>query len=207
MELSVSLIILAFTGLVSYQAFSRPEMMAKFKHSPYREFSQKEWYRLLTSGFLHADWVHLLINMYMLYAFGGYVEKYIVQKYGSPTGHIIFLVFYMMNIILANIPTAFQHKHNPGFSSIGASGAISGIIFVFILLDPWQMFLFPPLPAVLLGIGYLIYSSWASNKGHGRIDHSAHFAGALAGMAMIILINHDIINVFLEKLVSDFPLK
>jgi len=209
-NLTITLLIIVFTGLVSFQGFSNYHLIDRWKHYPYRESQQKEWYRMLTSGFVHADWIHLLVNMYVLFSFGSYIESNIVNWYGNVGGRLIFLLVYMLNIILANIPTTFRQIHNPGFSSIGASGAISGLLFMTILFNPWsmfQLFFIIPIPAVLLGAGYLIYSSMAANKGQGRLDHSAHFAGALAGMALIILIHHEIVVDFFRKLVTDFPLR
>jgi membrane associated rhomboid family serine protease len=209
MDLSITLLIIVFTTLVSYQGFSRYDVIDRLKHSPARASAGGEYYRMLTSGFVHADWTHLLVNMFVLYSFGGYIESYIVREFGNVPGRIIYLGLYLLNIVFANIPTAVRHKHNPGFSSIGASGAVSGIIFIFILLQPWSilyLFFIIPVPAIIAGIGYLIYSSWAANHGHGRLDHSAHFAGATAGMLMIILLRREIINDFFFKLVHDFPL-
>lgn len=209
MEISVTLIIILFTSLISYQGFNNYNLIDRLKHSPSREANGKEYYRLLTSGFLHADWVHLLINMFVLYSFGNYIESYIISIFGNPMGKIVYLVMYLLNIVIANIPTMVRQKHNPSFSSIGASGAVSGIIFIFILLNPWAilyLFFIIPVPAIIAGIGYLIYSSYAANKGHGRLDHSAHFAGAIAGMAMIIILNRQILGDFMHRLVADFPL-
>lgn len=209
MGISITIIIIIFTCIISFQGFSKYIFIDKLKHSPSREYTYKEYYRMLTSGFVHADWTHLLVNMFVLYSFGEFIESYIVSEFGNPWGRVIFLILYLLNIILANIPTAIRHKHNPSFSSIGASGAVSGIIFIFILLRPWatlQLFFIIPLPAIVVGVGYLIYSSWAANKGHGRLDHSAHFAGALAGMFMIILLRHEIIIDFFHELIHNFPL-
>lgn len=209
MDLSITLIIIIFTALISFQGFNRYDLIDKLKHSPYREKHGKEYYRVLTSGFLHADWTHLLINMFVLYSFGNYIESYIISLFGNPSGKIIYLVMYLLNIILANIPTMIRQSQNPSFSSIGASGAVSGIIFIFILLQPWSilyLFFVIPVPAIIAGIGYLFYSSWAANKGHGRLDHSAHFAGAIAGMLMIIILNRQIAGDFLDRLIADFPL-
>lgn len=209
-SVTVTLLIILFTALVSYQGFNNYHLVDRWKHFPYRETRNKEWFRLLTSGFVHADWVHLLVNMYVLWSFGTLIENQIVGWYGPSTGRLIFLLIYLFNIILANLPTTFRQANNPGFASIGASGAVSGLLFMYILINPWAMFglmFIIPMPAVIVGIGYLIYSSWAANRGHGRIDHSAHFAGALAGMAMFILIHREVLDIFFSRLASDFPLR
>lgn len=209
-HVTVTLLIIMFTALVSYQGFNNYHLIDRWKHSPYRESRQKEWYRLLTSGFVHADWVHLLVNMYVLWGFGRQIEMQIISWYNPSTGRLLFLLIYLAIIILANMPTTFRQMNNPGFASIGASGAVSGLLFMYILLDPWATFglmFIIPMPAVILGVGYLIYSSWAANRGHGRIDHSAHFAGALAGMALFIMIHHEVLNIFLKRLVNESPLQ
>jgi membrane associated rhomboid family serine protease len=209
LDISITLLIIIFTALVSYQGFSKYTFIDRLKHSPAREAGAGEYYRLLTSGFVHADWTHLLVNMFVLYSFGMVIENYIIHEFGEVNGRVIYLVLYLLNIILANVPTAIRFKNNPGFSSIGASGAVSGIIFIFILMQPWALlylFFIIPVPAIIAGVGYLFYSSWAANQGHGRLDHSAHFAGAIAGMLMIILLRKEILSDFFYRLVHDFPL-
>ena len=209
-HISITWLIIIFTVLVSYQGFNNYYLVDRWKHYPYRETRQKEWYRLLTSGFVHADWLHVIINMYMMYTFGTMIEEYIISWYNPAKGRLIFLLVYLCNIILANLPATIRQADNPGFASIGASGAVSGLVFMYILLNPWTMFglfFIIPMPAIILGVAYLIYSSWAANRGHGRLDHSAHFAGALAGMAMIILIHREVLGDFFRKLVEDFPLR
>ncbi len=210
MGVSITLIIIIFTSLISWQGFNNYQVIDRLKHHPVREVGAKEYYRLLTSGFVHADWMHLMVNMFVLYSFGEYIENYVISIFGNIQGRIIFLVMYMLNIIIANLPTTMRHQNNPSFSSIGASGAVSGMVFIFILLQPWailNLFFIIPVPAIIAGIIYLIYSSWEARKERGRIDHSAHFAGALAGMLMIILLNREIINDFFTKLIADFPLR
>lgn len=208
MSVSITLLIILFTCLISYQGFNRYDVIDRLKHHPVREVNGKEWYRMLTSGFIHADWIHLLVNMYVLYSFGEYIEDYIVRGFGEMQGRIIYVILYLLNILLANLPTTFRHRDHPGFSSIGASGAVSGIVFMFILLQPWAtltLFFIIPVPAVIVGIGYLVYSSWAARQGHGRLDHSAHFAGAIGGMLMLILLKKEVVTDFFYKLIHDFP--
>ncbi len=210
MGISITILIIIFTCLISYQGINRYDFLDRMKHSPSREWNLKEYYRLLTSGFVHADWTHLLINMFVLYSFGEFIENYIASEFGSSEGRLIFLIVYLLNIILANIPTLLKHKDNPSFSSIGASGAVSGIVFIFILLRPWSMlylFFLIPVPAIIFAVLYLIYSSWAANKGQGRLDHSAHFAGAISGMLMMIILRKEILAEFIHRLINDFPFK
>ena len=208
MDISITLLIIVFTALVSYRGFNNYTVIDRLKHFPAREAAMKEYYRLLTSGFVHADWTHLLVNMFVLYSFGDYIERYIVNEFGQVPGRIIYLVMYLCNIVIANIPTLLSKKNTGTFSSIGASGAVSGIVFIYILMNPWAMlylFFIIPVPAIIAGVGYLIYSSWAANHGRGRLDHSAHFAGALAGMLMIILLRRELVDEFFHRLINDVP--
>lgn len=203
--MSATLIIIIATCLVSYQGFNNNVFFDKLKHYPYLEARNKSYSRWLSAGFLHGSWAHLLINMFVLYQFGTAVENFIVVQKGAVMGRTLFTLSYILMVALANIPTYLKHKNNPGFASIGASGAVSGILFMFILLDPWRMlylFFIVPCPAFVAGVLYLIYSSWASRKGHDRIDHDAHFYGAIWGLVFMILLYPGSIQLFISNLTN-----
>ena len=145
--MSVTLILIIVTGLVSYQAFSNRDMFYKLMHNPYIEVRNKEYYRFLTSCFVHGSWMHLGINMFVLYQFGQKVEGYFVQVFGEFMGRLNYLLMYLLAGIFADIPTFFKQKDNQMFSSVGASRAVSGVMFAFVLFDPWAMlYLFFILP-------------------------------------------------------------
>jgi len=207
--ITVTLIIIGVTILTSWRAFKDRGLFEKLKHYPFVENRDKEYYRFLSSGFVHGSGMHLFINMYVLYTFGDVVERIFSQEFGM-VGRIIYVFFYISAIVVADIPTFVKHKMNPSFASIGASGAVSAIVFVFILFDPWQglTFIFFPffsIPAFILGIGYLIYSSWASNRGGGRIDHSAHLAGAIYGIFFMIALRPSLMLNFVESIRTGLP--
>lgn len=207
--MSITLAIVILTGIISYQALNNASLMHKLKHLPYAEHRSGEYYRLVTSGLVHGSLGHLLINMYVLFTFGGYVEDYFVYSFGS-LGRLIFLVFYFITIVIADLPTFFQHKDNPHYAAVGASGAVSGIIFIFILLNPWSqlsiIFLpFLPFPAILGGIVYLIYTTWAAKNARDNIGHSAHLFGALFGMLFIILLKPEVLTGFIDQLTNGWP--
>ena len=122
------------------------------------------------------------------------------------TGQILFFAMYIFTVIMSNILTGIKRGNDPGYRSVGASGATSGILFVYILLDPWEMFIFPPLPAIILAIGYLIYSSWASKNSSDNIDHMAHYYGAICGVVFAIIFFPNTLNIFWDRLIHDFPL-
>ena len=166
----------------------------------------KEYYRFLTHGFVHADWGHLLINMYVLYAFGEQIEFYFDTIFTPALGKILYLALYLGAIILSSLPAYYKHKHNPYYGALGASGGTSAIVFAFIIFGPWEWFVFPPLPAILLGIGYLWYSSYMGKKGQDNIGHDAHFWGAVFGfvftMTMFTVFQPTMVDIFLQQLLS-----
>ncbi len=206
--MSLTLIIVILTSLISYNCFQDRERFGNLLHSPYQEKRSNQYYRLLTSGFLHGSMGHLLINMYVLFIFGEVIENYFLSIFGEMLGRLYFLLLYILTIIAANIPTFLIHKDNAHFSSVGASGAVSGLIFVFILFLPWHMlllFFVIPCPAIIAGILYLVYSSWAAKKGTDRIDHVAHFAGAVFGFLFTIMLEPAIFTNFLHALKTTAP--
>ncbi len=206
--ISLTLIIVIMTGIVSYQAFSNVSMREKLILHPVSIKERGEFYRFITHGFLHADLTHLLINMYVLYTFGEYVEQVFTlpQIFGPTKGRIIFLILYLGAIILSSIPSYFRHQENNFYRALGASGGTSAIVFAFIIFDPWQWFIFPPLPGILMGVGYLFYSSYMDKRGGDNIGHNAHFWGAVFGfvftLAMFQVYAPEMVDLFLEKLMS-----
>lgn len=183
-------------------------MLEQLKHSPYMESTQKEYYRFITSGFVHGSLPHLFINMYVLYMFGEAVETYFVQVFGESMGRINYLLLYLLAIIVGDLPTYVKHQNNPSFASVGASGAVSGILFVFILFNPWSkllLFFIIPCPAILAAILYVGYSTWASKNQNDMIDHDAHLYGAIFGFLFAIALKPDLFNYFLQRLMEDAP--
>ena len=206
--MSLTLILIIVTVLISWPAFSNQEMFVKLMHYPYGELRSKEYYRFLTSVFLHGSTMHLFINMFVLYQFGTAVEGYFVIQFGEGLGRTYYLLLYLLSGIFGDIPTYFKHKNNQMFSSVGASGAVSGIMLAFVIFNPWSMlllFFIIPMPAFVAAVLYLVYSSWASNKGGDRIDHEAHFWGAVFGFWFTIALKPGLFSSFLDKLIGGFP--
>lgn len=206
--MSITIIIVIITGLISYQCFQNSNLFNKLKHFPYVEARQKEYFRFVTSGFVHGGWLHLLINMFVLYEFGRHVENVFLVEFGETMGRINYLLLYFLTIIFADIPTFIKHKDNPHFSSVGASGAVSGVLFVYVLFAPWNLLMLYgiiPIPGIVAAIGYLIYSSWASRQGGGRIDHDAHMYGAIFGFLFAIVLRPSFFNAFLDRLMNGMP--
>ena len=205
MTFTVTLLIIIITCLVSYKGFTDRAFFEQLKHHPVSESKNGEWYRMISSGFLHADWLHLGINMYVLYQFGTFVESMFLAEYGQVLGRTIYLILYIAMIIIADIPSLIKHKDNQYYGAIGASGAVSGILFIFILYAPWSMlrlYFAIPIPAIIFGVLYLGYSSWASKNSNDNIGHDAHFFGAVAGIVIALLALPWLFPHFLEAVMA-----
>ena len=201
----VTISILVVTVLISIQGFNNPDVIYKLRHWPTAEKNQKEYYRFLSSGFVHGSWIHLIINMFVFYQFGQEVEEKFISELDPMLGSLLFLVVYLLIIVLADIPSFMKHKDNPHYASIGASGAVSGIMMMYVIFYPWKMLLLYavlPIPGVIAGIAYIIYSSWADKQQKGRIDHSAHLYGAILGIIFLFALKPSIIPVFIKQLMN-----
>lgn len=206
MNLTVILVIL--TTIISMQGFQKPFYTQRLGHHPYSIVRLKEYYRMLTCGFVHGSWAHLLINMFVLWMFGERIEYYFVQIWGPLFGRLYFVLIYLLTIIGANLPSLNRHKNDPGYFSIGASGGVSGIVFIFILFHPWEklyLYFVIPIYGIVAGILYLVYSHWASNNRSDHIDHSAHLYGAIIGMGLTILFKPALLSLFIERFLNGLP--
>lgn len=206
--MSITLLIIIITVLISYQAMENPAMKASLFFRPYDLAQRKEYYRALTSGFIHRDWIHLGVNMYVLWVFGEFVEHQFVALFGTMKGRIFYLLVYLATIVFAHTTSFIKHRNNPAYASLGASGGVSGILVIFVLFAPWAtllLFFIIPMPAIVAAIGYLVYSSWASKNAHDNIGHDAHIDGALFGFWFAILLKPSLFSQFLNELVNGLP--
>ena len=198
--MSLTIILIVITALISYQAVQNPSLYEKLVFHPYTIKRQGEWHRFLTHGFIHSrqSWTHLMVNMFVLYQIGQAIEMYFGAFFGEAVGRIAFLFLYLSAIICSSIPSYIKHQDNPGYSAVGASGATSALVFAFILFQPWEWFIFPPLPGVLLGIGYVVYSNYMSKQNMDNIGHDAHMYGAIYGLlctlALAFALNPEVIE-------------
>ncbi len=203
LELSVTNILVLVTCLVSYSCFQNPELKSRLLHYPYQEKRSGEFYRWISSGFIHGDGMHLLFNMIVLYQFGNLAEKFYVLEYGEIIGRNLYLLVYLATILFADIPSYLKHKDNPRYSSLGASGGTSGIMIIYCMYAPWAMFAFPPIPAILFAILFIFYSSFASKRAASDgIDHQAHFWGAMFGIATTLVFLPRLGPIFIDQLFS-----
>ena len=195
----LTFLLIAVTALVSWQAFEKPKLLERLILWPPAIERRKQYDRLLTHGFVHADWQHLLFNMITLFFFGRAVEPLFAQILG-PAG---FLLFYLSAVVVAILPTYLRHRHDPSYRSLGASGAVSAVLFASILLQPWMLIFIPiPIPAVLYGIGYVAYSFWMDRNGGDNVNHSAHLSGAIYGVLFMLLMEPRVGAHFLNALMN-----
>ncbi|MDQ3618266.1 MAG: rhomboid family intramembrane serine protease [Pseudomonadota bacterium] len=196
----LTFILIAVTALVSWQAFDKPRLIERLILWPPAIDRKHQYDRLLTHGFIHADWQHLIFNMITLFFFGRVVEGVFAQLMG-PLG---FLFFYLSAIVVAILPTYLRHRHDPNYRSLGASGAVSAVLFAYILLAPWSLIFvfFLPVPAILYAVFYVGYSYWMDRQGGDNINHSAHLSGAVYGVLFMLLMEPRVGAGFLQKLLS-----
>ncbi len=208
--MSITLIITIITCLVSYQCFNNRALFTKLQHSPYAEVRNNEYYRMISSGFVHGSWMHLGINMFVFYQFGGIIERYFVSEslFGEMWGRINFVALYFLAIIVGDIPTFIKHKNNHLFASVGASGAVSAIMFVYILFDPWEkIYLYGiiGIPGILAAFAYVGYSTYASKNSNDNIDHLAHLWGAIFGFVFAIMLKPALLPRFMDMFTQGLP--
>ncbi len=205
-EAPVTYTIIAITCLLSYLAFNDGALREKYLFFPYRIAQEGSAYRFLTGGFLHADFQHLIFNMLSLYLIGRHVEEWFYTAFDN---HSSFIMLYLGGIAVAGLPDYFQHRANPYYRALGASGAVSGTVFALIFVDPWDIklgfFFFPPIiPAVVFGVLYLLFSSYMAKQSRDNIGHTAHFWGGVWGFfftfTIAIIKRPDLVQVFIDKL-------
>lgn len=196
--MNLTLGIIAATVLISWLARRYPMLSRRLILWPPAVSRGFEYHRLLTCGLIHADGGHLLFNMVTLYFFGQQIERVYVQ-YVGPFGY---LAFYAVAIVVSVLPSYLGNRHNADYRTLGASGAVSAVLFSFILLDPWALLIVfvVPMPAIVFGLAYTGYSLWRDRQGTDRINHSAHLWGAAFGVAVTCWVKPDAPAQFIERL-------
>jgi membrane associated rhomboid family serine protease len=185
---------------VSILAFNNREILNKLIMYPYIMVRQNQWYRIITHAFIHADWMHLIFNMIALWSFGNFVFTALTQITLSPTLH--FFILYFGAIVFSSISDVAKQKNNQYYASLGASGAVSAVIFFSILLNPWTLIyvFFIPCPGIIFGVLYLVYSNYMSKRGGNIINHDAHFYGSVFGILYPLFVDPSIYKYFFDKL-------
>jgi len=201
MSLTVAIIIL--TVLVSLGAFQNAQLFDKLRFDPFTMTDKKEWYRFFSYALLHADWGHLLINMFVLYSFGQNVEYFFGFFFGSKAV-LYFILLYVGAVFISVTPSFEKNKNNPYYTAVGASGAVAAILFSSILMYPQGKIIFLllpiPIPAYIFGIIYLVYSAYMAKKGRDNVGHDAHFWGAVFGFVFTILLKPALFMHFINQI-------
>lgn len=201
MTFNIVIIIIILNVAASLAAFQSPELMNRWLMRPYDVKHRGQWYRFFTSGFIHANWIHLLFNMIVLYSFGPVVNAYYSYAFDGRALYY-FILLYIGGIIISDLPTYIKHQNHPWYASLGASGAISSVLFAYVFLDPLgTIYLyFIPMPGIVMGVLYLGYTWYMSKKGNDNINHDAHFYGAIFGVVYTFLLRPSLGLEFIHKL-------
>ncbi|TMI62058.1 MAG: rhomboid family intramembrane serine protease [Bacteroidetes bacterium] len=213
--LSLTVIICILTVLLSFSAFNNHKLINDLIFWPAELTRRNQWYRFITYGFIHGDFMHLIFNMIALYSFGESIENYFKDPvlFGE-NGGLVFLGFYFSALIISVIPDYFQHRDHYHYRALGASGAVSAIIFSAILFNPMGGigFAFLPginIPGFIFAVLYLVVSTILAKKGQDNIGHMAHITGSVYGLlftylATKLFTDYDVIDVFLRRIQSGF---
>ena len=197
-------LIIGVTVLVSFMCFGKTGYINRLSFNSYAIFKRKEWFRLITHGFVHADTMHLFINMFTFWSFGTYMEYVFMQNGFGSWG---FMGLYFGGMVFASLYDLVKYRNNIYYQSIGASGAVSAVLFSSIIFDPWSkilLFAVIPIPGIIFGVLYLIYCQYMAKRSSDNINHNAHFYGALYGLLFPVLLEPSLANIFFGELLSIF---
>jgi len=202
MQITITLVIIVITVGISLYTMQKPPVLNGLMMNPYLITTRGQYYRLISSGFIHRDHMHLIFNMFSFYFFGTQLE-YIFQEIFGGLGSVHFIALYMLGIAVSDIPTVLKNHKNEHYNSLGASGAVSAVVFACILFLPLRdICLYGVLcfPGVVLGFVYLAYSFYSSKKSKDGINHDAHLYGALFGVAYCLVFYPDSMRIFLQQM-------
>jgi membrane associated rhomboid family serine protease len=200
--MSITLILVIITSGISYYAFNNYSLMDKLILNPYRATRRNEYYRFVTSGFIHADFGHLIFNMLSLWFVGEGIERLFAMLFGA-SGGFYYLFLYIVGIIVSDIPTFMKHKNNSNYNSLGASGGVSAVLFAAILFAPTMdisLYFFIRMKAFIFGLLFLGYSFYEARKGTSYVNHSAHMYGAIFGMVFMAVVYPDAVPGFFAQI-------
>lgn len=202
--ISITIIIIIVTVVVSLAAFNNAEIFRKSLMNPFLVFEKKQYWRMITSGFIHGSYVHLGFNMFTFYFFGRVVELTFGQMMGGE-GALVFVLFYLSALVISDLPTAIKQRRNINYNSLGASGAVSALVFASILYFPLnKIYLFGiiGIPGFILGVLYVLYSYFSGKNMGDNINHEAHLYGSLYGLVFAIAVSPESVPEFFRQVAS-----
>ena len=211
MELSITIIIVIITTLVSLGGFNNQKIIDDLIFYPPAVTYRNQWYRFITCGLIHADFGHLIFNMLSFFLFGKFVESTFLEIDGE-NGKWYYLAMYLTALAISILPTYFRHRNDYSYRSLGASGAVSAVVFAGLMIVPTVkvgFFIIPPIiPGFIFGPLYLLISAVLDRRGGSNINHSAHIWGALYGIAFIILMGrltgYNVLSAFVRQISEYF---
>lgn len=188
-EAPITFIIIAANVIISFIGFSNSELVDKAIGWPYYTKRNKEYYRFISSGFLHADWMHLIFNMFTLYFFGSVIERNFYQY--ELGGNAAYLALYFLGLIIADIPSYLKHQNDSRYRSLGASGAVSAVVFAAIVFDPWapiRLYGVIKMSAVVFAVLYIVYCVYMGKQNSDNVNHDAHLWGSIFGLVFTLIL-------------------
>lgn len=199
MNLSINLLIVVITVVVSLLAFRDSRLIRQLSMVP-PAVESGQYYRLVTYGFVHADGMHLAFNMITLYFFGRLTEQLLTQIMGAGG----YPLFYLAALLISILPSYLKHREDTRYLSLGASGAVSAVLFIYVLVAPWSMIFvfFLPVPSIVFAVLYVLYSLWMDRRGSDSINHSAHLIGGAFGIVFMLIVEPKLALLFVERLMS-----
>ena len=202
--MSLTVILIILTVVISWSCWNKPELQYKLIMNPFAVTKNGQFYRMITSGFIHSNWMHLGFNMFTFYFFGRNIEYLFSNLFGS-AGVIYFLALYLLAIVVSDIPSLIKYKDHPHYNSLGASGGVSAIVFSSIMFFPLEkicLYGIICIPGFILGVLYVIYSYYEGKRMADNVNNHAHLIGAIFGVLFSIFVKPSVALSFVEQVMS-----